>query len=104
MCKYCLVNQNLPKFANYSALFPLVQGNAGQDMATATKWWATKRVMTTATKRAMVTVARVMVMATMAKAPDREGNGNGSKSNDSNEEGKGEGGKGDVKGNKCLGR
>jgi hypothetical protein len=32
MCKYCLANQNLTKFANYSALFPQVQGNAGQDI------------------------------------------------------------------------
>jgi hypothetical protein len=30
MCKYCLANQNLTKFANYSSLFPQVQGDAGQ--------------------------------------------------------------------------
>jgi hypothetical protein len=32
MCKYCLANQNLTKFANYSAPFPQVQGNAGQEI------------------------------------------------------------------------
>ncbi len=32
MCKYCLANQNITKFANYSALFPQVQGNAGQEI------------------------------------------------------------------------
>jgi hypothetical protein len=32
MCKYRLANQNLTKFANYSALFPQVQGNAGQEI------------------------------------------------------------------------
>jgi hypothetical protein len=32
MCKCCLVNQNLTKFANYSALFPQVQGNTGQEI------------------------------------------------------------------------
>ncbi len=32
MCKYHLANQNLTKFANYSALFPQVKGNAGQEI------------------------------------------------------------------------
>jgi hypothetical protein len=32
MCKYRLANQNLTKIANYSALFPQVQGNAGQEI------------------------------------------------------------------------
>jgi hypothetical protein len=32
MCKHCLVNQNLTKFAIYCALFPQVQGNAGQEI------------------------------------------------------------------------
>jgi hypothetical protein len=32
MCKFCLVNKNLTKFANYSALFSRVQGNAGQEI------------------------------------------------------------------------
>ena len=32
MWKYCLANQNLTKFTNYSALFPQVQGNAGQEI------------------------------------------------------------------------
>jgi hypothetical protein len=32
MCKYHLANQNLTKFANYSVLFPQVQGNAGQEI------------------------------------------------------------------------
>jgi hypothetical protein len=32
MCKYRLANQNLTKLANYSALFPQVQGNAGQEI------------------------------------------------------------------------
>jgi hypothetical protein len=30
MCKCRLANHNLTKFANYSALFPQVQGNTGQ--------------------------------------------------------------------------
>jgi hypothetical protein len=32
MWKYCLANQNLTKFTNYSALFPQVQGKAGQEI------------------------------------------------------------------------
>jgi hypothetical protein len=32
MCKCHLANQNLTKFANYSALFPQVQGNTGQEI------------------------------------------------------------------------
>ncbi len=32
MCKCHLANQNLTKFANYSNLFPQVQGNTGQEI------------------------------------------------------------------------
>jgi hypothetical protein len=38
MCKYHLANQNLTKFANYSALFPQVQGNAGQEIRESTEF------------------------------------------------------------------